>query len=992
MLGVIAGPGYGKTSVTAEWLSRPRQELLWGWLTVAPDEDDPHSLLLYLRAALLETGAQLDLERFDALVRQGFAGAHWRAAVDALLSLTFWQDSKFWLVIDDLHQLQGDALALIDYLFRFRPPGLRLLTTGRRTPSDPSFSSWSRMLARGEIGLMGAAELAFTPQDLAGVQLPQVSEWVAATAGWPLAIDLARRGLTALPSESEELLQREFWESLDGAEQELLERCAALDFLAVEECRQLCPDLPVEALLERLRRHGALVQPWSQDSLRLHPLFLDFVRRRLQRDQRRWAQLYQQSAGLLLSQGQLPVSLASALHSPTGLELGQDGLKGLQDVARELLAQGAYERLSRWLESLGPENLGGELRWAYAQALSHSYRFENALSQYALLSQEAEGVERGRSLLAAGRLLVTTVQPERARLSLHKAYKLLPSQERSTVFELLAENCLNLGQARHAERFRQLASRQAPQRDDDSFRLRLLLRTGQIEEARVLAERIPDALPERTEGQGWGHEAQRSAEDQEGHRDRELVLAYLFVLEGLPQPAEILSRRALRSAREKGSIFSEAVALMRLGHALQLQSDADPGSVLNCYEEAAQLADAMGATRLKAEAHMGRALFHAGRGEVAQSYQYSLDGLELARTSGDAWLTAWMRLCVAISAMSGEHPDAVLQLEMAHQELSKVRDRFGLCLVGLWRSLRSPKLLPAAAEDANSAGLRFLLQRITFFGPRRLPESWASPTNITVVEQDSPPLRICLLGPLKIYRAGQELPAQAFKRRKARELLGLLLAQRGQPLSKERLWDLLFPDNDADRAARDLRVALHALFDVLDPDRPHNSPARWVTRRDDLYSIPWSPELSLDWRDYEHLLELAESSRGQREGADSAHHWETALQLVHGELLFDFSGCDWALSLREGWKTSYLVTATKLANYYLEQNNHDQCLALAHTILVQESTWEAGYRLLMEAHLREGRAAQATRVYDLCSEVLQQELGVEPSEDTEALYARALNS
>lgn len=951
VVAIIAGPGYGKTWLAAEWAAeRPGA----AWLTIAPDENDPHSLLLYLRTALLESGLALDLERLDELLRGGFAGGRWKAGVDALLA----QPYDRWLVLDDLHYLGGDALELVNYLLHFRPPGLRVLITSRRTPS---LSAWSRLLGKRQLSVLGASDLAFNATDL-----PEGGELLASTAGWPLAIDLGLRGLSSLPSESEELLQREFWEALDADEHELLERCVALDFLDAVSCRQICPDLNVEAILLRLRRHGALVQAWSGDKLRLHPLFLEFLRRRLQRDERKWAQLYQNSAPLLLSQGQLPSSLGSV--NP----------QSVHEVARELLAQGAYERLSRWVESLGSDSLDSSLRLAYAQALSHSYRYEHALNQYVLLAEGEEGVDRGRSMLAAGKLLVTTLQPQRARASLTRAYKLLPSEERPAVLELLAENSLNQGEVRHAERFRSMAARQTPQREDDMFRLRLLLRTGQIEEARVLAERA--VLPD----------AERVPEVHEGHRDRELVLAYLLILEGLPQPAETLCRRALRNAREKGSTLSEAVALMRLGHALQLQPDADPASVLSCYEEALRLSDEMGATRLKAEAHMGRALFHAGRGNVAESYQDSLDGLELTRGAGDAWLGAWMRFCVAVAAACGEHPDAGAQLDLAHQELARVRDRFGLALVALWKSLASPGLLPAAAEGARAGGYRFLLQRVTFFGPRQLPASWNPPAaSLAVIEQENPPLRICLLGPLKVFRAGVELSAQAFKRRKARELFGLLIAQRGQPLSKERLWDILFPDSDADKAARDLRVAFHALFDVLDPDRPHNHPARWVTRRDDLYSIPWVPELSLDWRDYDRHLEVAEAAGP---GPDRVRSWERALQLVHGDLFLDFAGCDWSQSLREGWRTSYLVTATKLAQHYLAENRSDQCLSLAHTILEQERCWEAGYRLLMQAHLREGRAAQATRVYDMCADVLQAELGVEPSEETEELYAQALSA
>jgi LuxR family transcriptional regulator, maltose regulon positive regulatory protein len=962
-LAIVAGPGYGKTSVASDWIRR--QPEAHCWVTLAPDEEDPHSLLLYLRAAVLELSSDLDTGRLDSILRQGLASGRWRAAMDAFLSLTLWGEKPIWLVLDDLHCLKDEAHSAIDYLLRFRPSSLRILATTRRTPELPY---WSRLVLQGQTGVLSASDLAFGAEDLLGLGLPE--QLLQQTAGWPLAIDLARRGHSSLPRESEEALQREFWESLDEQERDLLERSSALDFLSAEQCSQICPDLPVEAILERLRRHGALVQPWSQHHLRLHPLFLEFVRRRLERDQRKLALTYQQSAQLLLSQGQLPLGLSSAFNSDPNLSNPSQ----LEEMAREFLAQGAYERLSRWVETLEPNAVDAALRNAYAQALGATYRFEQALAQYAQLAQHLEGVERGRSLLAAGRLLVTTLQPQRALASLQKAYRLLPPEERGSVLELLAENSLNQGQARNAQRFRQLAQRQSPHSEDDMFRLRLLLRTGQLEQAQVLASSSsPHGAP------------------QEGHRDRDLVLAYLLALQGQGEPAERLARRALRNARDKGSLLSEAVAQMRLGHALQLQPDVPVEAILDCYREALQLAESTGAIRLKAEAHMGRSLFLAGLGQLADSYQDALDGLELTRSSGDAWLNAWLRLCVAISAIEAKHDDCGDQLELAKRELQQVRDRFGIVLAHLWSAILRPEQLVSAAEMANLGGYRFLLERQTLFGPRKLLGGPKPAIPVITVAEPSSALRICVLGPLRIFRQDQEIPQQAFKRRKARELLGILLVQRGQPISKERLWDLMFPDSDAEKAARDLRVAFHALFDVLDPERPHNHPARWVTRRDDLYSLPWSSELSLDWRDYERFLELGSPSPSSNTD-ELARHWEQALQLVRGELLSDFSSFDWSLSLREGWRTSYLVTATRLAQHYLEHKQTDKCLSLAHSILEKERCWEAGYRLLMQAHIQDGRPAQATRVYDLCSELLRQELGVEPSDETEELFATALRA
>lgn len=183
--------------------------------------------------------------------------------------------------------------------------------------------------------------------------------------------------------------------------------------------------------------------------------------------------------------------------------------------------------------------------------------------------------------------------------------------------------------------------------------------------------------------------------------------------------------------------------------------------------------------------------------------------------------------------------------------------------------------------------------------------------------------------------------------------------------------------------------SLHALFDVLDPNRPHNHPARWVTRDEESYRLPWSKELSLDWRDYERFLEMG-SPTPSANADDLARQLGTGSAAGSRELLSDFSSFDWSLSLREGWRTSYLVTATRLAQHYLEGKRTDKSWLWLTRFWKKERCWEAGYGLLDEAHIQDGRSTQATRVYDLCSGILRQELGVEPSDETEELFATAL--
>lgn len=51
---------------------------------------------------------------------------------------------------------------------------------------------------------------------------------------------------------------------------------------------------------------------------------------------------------------------------------------------------------------------------------------------------------------------------------------------------------------------------------------------------------------------------------------------------------------------------------------------------------------------------------------------------------------------------------------------------------------------------------------------------------------------------------------------------------------------------------------------------------------------------------------------------------------------------------------------------------------------------EAGYQRLMRAQAAAGHRAEALRAYQACRRVLSEELGVDPSPETEALYLELL--
>ena len=68
--------------------------------------------------------------------------------------------------------------------------------------------------------------------------------------------------------------------------------------------------------------------------------------------------------------------------------------------------------------------------------------------------------------------------------------------------------------------------------------------------------------------------------------------------------------------------------------------------------------------------------------------------------------------------------------------------------------------------------------------------------------------------------------------------------------------------------------------------------------------------------------------------------------------------------------------------------NHELVLALTHAreVVRLEPYRESGYRRLMRVLAAAGDRAEAVRAYNQCRDLLQKELGVSPSAETEALY------
>ena len=233
-----------------------------------------------------------------------------------------------------------------------------------------------------------------------------------------------------------------------------------------------------------------------------------------------------------------------------------------------------------------------------------------------------------------------------------------------------------------------------------------------------------------------------------------------------------------------------------------------------------------------------------------------------------------------------------------------------------------------------------------------------------------PELRLFLLGPLDIRHDGQVVfkpPTQ-----KSQSLLAYLALHRRQPQPRDRLADLFWGDRPERKARRSLTTALWHIRRCL-PDED--------LLLADVHAVQFDPGagLWLDVAEFESLLARPEPSR-----------LRAAVALYRGDFMAGFYD-DWVLNERYRLETLFAEALACLMLHLEAAGDHEEALAVGRRLLERDPLREDAHRLAMRALCRLGRRNAALEQYLRCQEIVAQELGAEPMEETTALYEAILD-
>ena len=1047
---VSASAGYGKSSALASFAARGGWPVIW--YSMGEGVADPLVFLLHLTHACRALTPHAG-ERTIGLLEQHSQGTQaWTQALDALINdLTRMLDDETILVLDDYHVVddQPEIGALVERLIMQAPPQLHLLLSSRQWPQ---LASLPILQARGELFVVEEHDLAFTQDEVATLfevddddhatvsQAAQVSEQ---TGGWPIALQMmwqsaqsrtdeerrkaqdggAPASALGAASPSQDVLFAYLAQEVLAAQpdeiQSFLLRTSVLAELAPATCDRV---LGVSESAERLRglyRRGLFLTAIGADQYRYHPLFHAFLQQRARAALTDWAELHAQAAAYYREVG----AGESVLYHLSAMSDNDGVAAELARLAQSWIDEGRSITLIDWLDHLPPAALVAhpELLVARGDAERLLARFEDALKSYAAAERRYAALHdpagQSRALKGQAQIYLDTVRPAPASDLLRRAYKLLPPDQlgaRVAILRRIAENRLNGGNPGQALRLYRLAERMSGEPQTDP---RVFLRLGQLNEAREFLER--QLNDDRTT---------IYARSAEAHREPTLLLSQICALLGDQAAALHYAQEGLDAARQLGSALSEAVAHIRLGHALQLQSPPDITAANGHYLQAMALADAFTVQRSKAAGYLGMALLHGFHGDLDAARAAVREGLTIVERTGDTWTAARMWTALGAIGASAAAPEAGEWLEEAWRRQVQCGDIYSQAVVQLslsiWhhRSGRLDKAQHYARETLRHAyrgGYAGLLTRPTLFGPRDrmalVPVLLAGRTldakgdgalrlwahellaqffpaiatdDATQTYHPGSTLRIQVLERLRVWRGGDEVEARAWQRKKAQQMLALLLTNRHRWLLREQICDWLWADDSEADAETQFKVTLNALNAVLEPARPPRTPPFYIRRQGGAYRFCPPDGVWIDVVEFERQLDAARKrvAAGEGDSAEVHEQLALALSLYQGDYLGDYLYEDWTREERERLSNRYLEAATLLAELLLKRGQLSESIRFCEGILARDPCWEDAYRLLMRAYSRQGNRRQALATYERCVRNLRAYLDVAPLPQTTKVY------
>lgn len=1019
-----ASTGYGKSTALAHFAA---QGVPLYWYSVGEGDSDPQQFIAHLIAAFqirLPGLPEIPFALWQENVSAKTIIAQFLNAIDQAIIF------PALIVIDDYHlAASGEVNGLLDYFLTFLPRDLHAIVATRYTPTFEHLVDWR---AKGDVLEIKRDALAFTPGEIAmlfsekyqlTLSVSDVSLLSERTEGWPIALQLVWQGMRGKTSQDISTILGHGSPSLDTlfaylARNVLLQQSHDVqDFLLQTSILrefdnaacQAVTEHESQSILARLSEHDLFIVEMGNEHYRYHHLFQEFLRDQAQRQNADAVDQCQIRAGEFYRRAE---NYDEAMYHFLSADQFDQAVAIIELIGENILRMGRLDTMAIWLDAIPPTQVTTHpmLMFLLGEISRLHSRFDDGLAWYiqAEHSWRSTNNRQGVSRALRGQALVylDTVRPAQAEALLQEALRLTEGLDgRSTqarMFELLAENKLNMGKADEAEQLRlQAQSLREEGPSEDALSVRVKLRTGRLDEARNILE-------------AWAIKERGQMHVQRAHRETLLILSLINSIEGRAEDALRVAIDAKSLAEQMCSPYVMAASQLRLGHAYQVCGELP--RALQCYKAGIELGDQIAVRRTRAEAQLGMTRVYGLMGDLDSAQSAADEGIEVANTAGDLWLETLIQLSMSANMIHAHREyESIERLENALAAFRSCGDLLGIATTQMWLAFahwrmqhreRALTYLDQSLALAQAQHYDFLYARRTLFGmddpramvPLLIQARQRSAVKIyakslladlgleSVTTHPGYQLRIQTLGAFRIWHGAVEV-TQKWRRLKARELFQFLITQRGKMMQRDEIIETLWRDQSPTSASGNFKVALNALNKMIEPERNMEQESSFIVRDEAAYGLRAGADIWIDADEFEQLISQADGATDET----ALELYRRALTLYQGDYLdVDARYADWANIERERLLMLYLRTADHLAEGLLAHNQIDECLDWCERILLRDCCWEHAYQLMMSIHALRRDRYQINRTFERCQQSLREHLDVEPSSITIEAWKQAL--
>ncbi|MFL6209933.1 MAG: BTAD domain-containing putative transcriptional regulator [Pyrinomonadaceae bacterium] len=1046
---VTANAGSGKTTLVANFVRTHARSYVWYQLDHT--DADPFVFLGYLAHGIKQHVATFGAATF-AYLQQAAAEAAQQPerAVDVLLNEVLdLVDQQLIIVLDDYHHLGTETLVhrVVDRLLAYLPDVIHVIIISRDVPP----LSLSRLRAQNALTIIDRAELLFTDAEtqelfrkVFDLELTptQLAEYRERTHGWITALQLvrqvaqrqalARGGESSAPDLVEILRQSErdifdyFAEEVFADEpsdvQQLLLRVSLLERVEADACGHLYPGANCSSLLPTLVRRNVFMTVASDgrgEEFRLHPLFRDFLRRRLNAEigSAGVATEHARYAGYFIERRQWEPAVRHLLAA-------EDYGRAAEIVAtkgEEWITTGAFSSLVSFVEAI-PAGIIAE----YPRALAHRAEVARLRGEYDaaqnLFRRAATHLHEQADTEGEAEALHSLATIARRRGDFQTAFKYLDSAvaltgEHSPVRAKCGNTrglCLFfMNQRTEAERvFREALQTAEALRDEHYTRLIThnlgmpAMVRGDFGEALRWFRRM---LPADEHAPPLPQEATGYLNVSRCHLFRGDLVACEQNLERAMERCQLFNMSAL-----SGEVLETYGNLYRKRN--------DPARAAEFYELALRAYEQAGLEVWRFEVQEEQALLHLQTGELPTA-RALLDRLIEARASGGneaGTQTAKLargRVMLAQGDTAAARAELEPVLNYCHTEglyyyEAQACMALAVCAqqtgdeVGMLAHLRRALDLAARYDyedwlqrEIARAPVLFQLPAVAELLPvdlrERIPSTVAPETEpqavvpaIAVLPKPTADLTIKMLGPVEIYRdPARPLAADAWTTKRARDILCFITSRRHRRASKDTIIDTFWGESDFDAVEKNFHPTVSHIRKALNSRQPLKQ--NFLLYRDGDYLLSQDFSYNIDTEEFDRLVAEAEAARRGGKQERQIELYEQACALYRGDFMqgtYD----EWVEEQRAYYREQYLRMLEALAVTAQKAEDWPRTLQLAQEILRDDQFREDVQCMIMRAHAALGNRGAVKELYDNLRRLLRKELGVEPAAETQKLYRQLM--